>query len=533
MRAALVLLSLCFLTTSAHAQRRTQRTPWSPPAVPAPPPPPPAPPRLEVAPSDPPLPPPLAAPTVVDPHRGEEDFAFGSSLADFHLDAGAVAVLGRIAQNPLHPRCRDAVARLSRIARALPEGADLERLFGAVTPQVVASIAEPEVQSGAAYLLGRHRYDAGRYDEAIAALAAVADRDPNRPRALLLAGAAHVRLRRSVPAVQSFQAALAILDSAPPSYDRAYFRDLALMAMAQTYDAAALRLDENNAPTIDSSKLSAAVKSWEMLDTGSALWAEAAYEMSWAFLMAGDLSKADPLPRLLASSAMPTGRAASARAMRVVIQIMNCNYDEAQRQILALRAVVGPMFANLGATMASTDALRREDAYFGLLIAVRDGRAAIPADVAAAVGRSLADRSIARRLSYLARLDAESQLLARSLPFATTPGGAVARTAIDAERARVVATISAATREHLEIERSEMAERLDDARRLEGAAAAAAQGHVDQNLAVSQLTQQEAERNIPRPTPPFIAPFQRGLPDDVRRYGTFLFKTSLPSKCGR
>ncbi|MEA2753686.1 MAG: hypothetical protein QOI41_7829 [Myxococcales bacterium] len=501
MRAALVLLSLCFITTSAHAQRRR--------------------------------PPPLPAPTVVDPRRGEEDFAFGASLADFHLDAGAVAVLGRIAQNPLHPRFRDAVARLSRIARELPEGADLERLFGAVTPQVVAAIAEPEVQSGAAYLLGRHRYDAGRYDEAVATLSAVADRDPNRARALLLAGAAQVRLERSVPAVQSFQRAVAILDQAPPSYDRAYFRDVALMAMAQTYDSAAVRMDENGQPTIDSSKLSAAVKYWEMLDTGSALWAEAAYEMSWAFLMAGSLSKADALARLLASSALPTARAASARTMRIVIQIMNCNYAEAQREILALRAAVDPLFAHLGATMAGADALRRDDAYFNLLLAARDGRAAIPADVAVAVSRSLADRSIARRLSYLARLDAESQLLARSLPFATTSGGAVARSAIDAERARVVATISAATRERLEIERSSMAESLDDARRLEGAAAAAAQGHVDRNVAESQVTQQESERNIPRPTRPFIAPFERRLPDDVRRYGTFLFQTTVPSKCGR
>ena len=65
-------------------------------------------------------------------------------------------------------------------------------------------------------------------------------------------------------------------------------RDLAYLSMARTYYSASVRLDEQNVPTIDANKLSAAVKYWNRVDVASEYWLDALFEESWAYFMAGD-----------------------------------------------------------------------------------------------------------------------------------------------------------------------------------------------------------------------------------------------------
>src|SRR5258706_1968222 len=101
------------------------------------------------------------------------------------------------------------------------------------------------------------------------------------------------QLKKSVPAVQGFQKVVTAIDEGVEGVeDEARMRDLAFLSMARTYYSASIKLDENNTPTIDGTKLSAAVKFWNKVDQGSEYWLDGLFEESWAYFMAGALTDA-------------------------------------------------------------------------------------------------------------------------------------------------------------------------------------------------------------------------------------------------
>lgn len=476
-------------------------------------------------------PPPLPAPRAVPAAQADADFFLGAAMAASRA-AGAVAALGPIVQNPAHPRFRDAVLALALLGRELPEGADVERWFGAVSeasaPALVA--ATPAAAEAVLYFVGRSRYDSWRYDEAASALAKVT-RDPLlAPRAQLLLGAANVRLRRSVPAVQAMQRALASLDAAPPGADRVYLRDAAHLAIAQTFYAAAFRPNENDVLAVDSSKLSAFVKYAEMIDPSSPLWPEAAFELAWAFLLAGDHVRAGGHARALSGSPMPSARAAEARLLEANVLFANCRYDEVEAKVVPLVRRWSPVHARLSALVEATRGARREDAFFNTLASFRDGRLAIDPEVGLEVGFVLADRAVARRLAYVARLDGE----AARPPAAAGVDPARARALTLAERARAAAAASDLIRERLEAQRDALAEVLASSAEVLRLVTAARRNQLDGAIAATLTTVAESSTyGVLRPARPQLYPFARALPDDVRRYGTGWFYAPVSTKCGR
>jgi len=503
--------------------------PRSTPLAPAPPRPTP---RSGVA--APPAPPPVPPPQPLAPAIAEAQWQQAMAFANARLTQAAVRTLAPIAQNPLHPHHRDALARLALFARETPDGADLERWFGAATPASIATLpdAPGSPRDAAMVLVGKHRYLAGSYEEAARALAAVDAKDPLKPRALFYESAAQTRLGRSVPAVQALQRLLAVLDAAPPSLDRAYFHDLALVSTARIYFGASVRLDENDAPTVDSSKLSAAAKYFEMVDTASPLWPDVAHELAWVFFLADDHSRADGHARFLTAGAADGSHAASALVMRAVIAFSNCRYDEAEAHALALRRMADPQHAKLAALISQT-AVGGDAAFATLLADFRDGRTIVEPAIVGFVGRVLVDHGIARRMTYLRHLDAEAAGLAQSGALSASLQGVEARAAVDIERARVMRGISSSARASLEGARDDLAAAIADAQNVLTHVLAAKRNQLDAAIAGSLVTVRESERNILKPQPVQLDPFERRLPDHVRRYPTMLFYSEVRSKCGR
>ena len=468
--------------------------------------------------------------------QADAEWAQASALSDAGLVESASAALGPIAENPAHPHFLDALARLANIARAAPEGADIESWFDHVPPDAVGSLTRSDA-GGVGYLLGKSLYRAGSYDAAISALVHVDPSDPLAPRALLWMSAAYVRQRSATPAVAALQRALATLDAALPSYDRAYLRDLALASLARIYFSSAIQLDEGtDAPTVDATRLSAAVKYWERLDTGSALWPDASFELATAYFLAGDRARAEGLARFAGVVAGGGRHAVSLRVLRVASAFKDCAFDDAHAQLLGVRAIAGPLEAHLGAAIARAAASGRDDAFFALLVAVRDGRAAIEPDAGLVVQRALVDRSIARRMAYLGRIDAEGAALARS-SFAAWPVGQAARVALDRARARVASEIGRQARDLLTAEHDELTDALAAAAGLDDDLNQVARGGVHglSDLLAAALVRGgtfRARDASPAFYPPFLFPFDRRLPDNVRRYGTLLFYSVRGTTCG-
>jgi hypothetical protein len=139
-----------------------------------------------------------------------------------------------------------------------------------------------------------------------------------------------VQLRKSVPAVTSFQSIVKAIDTGAEGVeDESRMRDLAFLSMARTYYSASIKLDENNTPNIDGTKLSAAVKFWNKVDVGSEYWLDGLFEESWAYFMAGDFPHALGNIHTIEAPYFPKSFYPEAEILKAVIYFANCNYDEA------------------------------------------------------------------------------------------------------------------------------------------------------------------------------------------------------------
>src|SRR4029077_14800546 len=98
------------------------------------------------------------------------------------------------------------------------------------------------------YLLGRYKYRNRQYEDALRLFSKVSRESKYYIKGQFFSGISNVQVRKSVPAVQSFQKIVGAIDSGEVEVveDEDRMRDLAFLSMARTYYSASVRLDENN-----------------------------------------------------------------------------------------------------------------------------------------------------------------------------------------------------------------------------------------------------------------------------------------------
>ena len=181
---------------------------------------------------------------------------------------GRYGIFSEIADKPNHLKFNETLLWLSKLATELPEPADIVERVGKYNDEQIARFNNPNQRDlywQLNYLLGRYKYRNRQYEEALRLFEKVDTRSRSTTsRRSSSRGISNVQLRKSVPAVQSLPAHRpgAIDEGVEGVEDEARMRDLAFLSMARTYYSASVRLDDNNVPTIDTAKLSAAVKYW-------------------------------------------------------------------------------------------------------------------------------------------------------------------------------------------------------------------------------------------------------------------------------
>ena len=222
-------------------------------------------------------------------------------LAQYHLAIAlyrmkffqaAYGIFSEISEKPNHLKFNETLLWLAKLATDLPEPADIVERVGKYTDEQISKFNNPNQRDlywQLNYLLGRYKYRNRQYEEALALFKKVEPHSKYYVQSEFFTGISNVQLRKSVPAVEAFQGIVKAIDEGAEGVeDESRMRDLAFLSMARTYYSASVRLDENNAPSIDAQKLSAEVKYWNKIDNTSEYWLDALFEESWAYFMAGD-----------------------------------------------------------------------------------------------------------------------------------------------------------------------------------------------------------------------------------------------------
>lgn len=134
-------------------------------------------------------------------------FDLALSLHDLGLKQAAYVQFARIARTPSHARYQETLPWLAVLALELGEAADVEESVGQYGERAIDAVADDATRWTLDYLLARYAYRNHHYDDALRLFAKVDRRSRLYARAQIQSGFAHVAMRRTTPALQSFDRA--------------------------------------------------------------------------------------------------------------------------------------------------------------------------------------------------------------------------------------------------------------------------------------------------------------------------------------
>ena len=448
---------------------------------------------------------------------------------------GAYSIFIDISGKPGHNKFKETLLWLAKLATDLPESADVIERVGQYSDDAINGFNNEEqhdVYWELNYLLGRYKYRNNQNTEALALFAKVDRQSKYYVKAQFFSGITSVKLRESKPAVEAFQRVLGALEEGVGGVeDEARMRDLAYLSMARTFYSSSIKLDEStNAPTVDPTRLSAAVKYWNKVDQASEYWLDALFEESWAYFMAGDYSHALGNIHTIQSPYFPDSFYPEADVLRAVIYFANCQYDDAAIIIAQLRAKYEPIRDELTKILAQYPE-GQDEQFFTFLQKVRAKKAGLKANVRPIVYNSLNDRQLLRGLDYVAVLDAEQARFMKSKSdFQSSAAGQGVKDAIFSARAGAVTAAGALARDRYTRNLEDLNERISNSQEVTVDITQARLNQLSEVMAGGQVKAADAAVNLVTPDEEHVIwPFNGEYWRDELGY----YRQSIASKCGR
>jgi hypothetical protein len=443
-------------------------------------------------------------------------FNLAKALYKLKFFQGAYSIFSEIADKPNHLKYNETLLWLAKLATDLPEPADIIERVGKYNEEHVAKFNNKEQEDlywQLNYLLGRYKYRNGQFPEALGLFEKVDRRSKYYVQAQFFGGVCNVQMRQSKPAVQAFQRILGAIEEGDVEVeDEARMRDLAYLSMARTFYSASIKLDENtNAPTVDQTRLSAAVKYWNDVDVASEYWLDSLFEESWAYFMAGDYSHALGNIHTIESPYFPHSYYPEADVLKAVIYFANCQYDDALTIVAKFRAKFEPIRDSLTKIL---DKFKKgsgdEETFYKFLKDVRDDKASLDAKIAPIVKTSLSDRQLLRNLEYVRLLDEEDGRFKKApAKFKGAKVSDLVKDSIHDARELAVRNAGDLARGRYERNLADLNEQLRNGQKILIDITAAVRNQIDDRLLGQFVDPKEAEANIVKPDDEhFIWPFR-------------------------
>jgi hypothetical protein len=464
-------------------------------------------------------------------------FNLAKALYKLKFFQAAYSIFSEIADKPNHLKYNETLLWLAKLATDLPEPADIVERVGKYNVEQVARFNNKEQQDlywQLNYLLGRYKYRNGQYPEALGLFEKVNRKSKFYVQAQFFGGISNVQLRQSKPAVQAFQRILGAIEEGDVEVeDEARMRDLAYLSMARTFYSASIKLDEQtNAPTVDQTRLSAAVKYWNKVDASSEYWLDALFEESWAYFMAGDYSHALGNIHTIEAPYFPHANYPEADVLKAVIYFANCQYDDALTIVAKFRGKYEPIRDALTKQLDTfKKASNPEEAFYKFLKDVRDDRAKLDNKIAPIVKTSLSDRQLLRNLEYVHQLDEEEKRFSRSPgSFKSSKVADMVKDSVHDARELAIRNAGDLAKARYERNLADLNEQLRNGQKILIDITAAQRNQLDQAIAGAQVTVEESKANIVKPDDEHVIwPFN----GEYWRDELGFYRQTITSKCGR
>ncbi|MEQ9075130.1 MAG: hypothetical protein RLP09_14825 [Sandaracinaceae bacterium] len=330
----------------------------------------------------------------------------------YHASAAAFDEVTR--RGAEHPYFEASLTWLAMLAERLPEPSGVIDSVGRYEPAQLRALDRGESRrhyQHLVYLLGRARYGAGRFGEAVQLLSEVPEDSPHALEARFFEGIAHVRMRRAQPALAAFRRVIEAVEAGRTggNDEPERMRDLAWMSVARLYYSLAMQLPaRRNAEA--SELLGHAIAAWRNIPLSSEHWLDSFFEETWALYVAGQPARALGHVHALESPYFRARAEPEALVVRAMIQFEHCQWDAVEHGLSQFHARFDPRLD--AAERALRMAARNEDA-FRMLVAVRARNSRVPGAARPAIRAAFDDRALLRHLEDVRALDRERRRLER------------------------------------------------------------------------------------------------------------------------
>jgi hypothetical protein len=263
--------------------------------------------------------------------------------------------------------------------------------------------------------------------------------------------------------------------------------------MGRTYYSASVRLDDNNVPSIDGAKLSAAVKYWNRVDVASEYWIDGLFEQSWAYFMAGDYPHALGNIHTIEAPYFPNSFYPEADILKAVISFTICQYEDATTVVARMKKKYEPIKKEFEGTLNRFKGEGSEQQFFQFLKDVRSGKAKLSPRVRPVVENALSDRQLLRNLEYVRVLDeVDGRFKKAPAAFRNSPLGSDVTDALNLARDLAIRNAGNLPRERYQRNLDELNEHLRDASKILIDITAAERNKLDQAVVSGQFSKEEA-----------------------------------------
>jgi tetratricopeptide (TPR) repeat protein len=328
------------------------------------------------------------------PNKQRAEFFIGKTLYQMGYYAASLAYFDRIVQAGNDHRYHGATLKwLAALSRVLPETSGILDRIGSYDPSALDEPIMESVRDELYYLLGRHFYRQGDFDQAVNLFQTVSRQSPFYIKAKFFEGVTYVRQLKGKPATDAFKSILVIGEEQPKYYtqdDIATYVELANLQMARIF--------------YSTQQYDLSIKYYERLDQGSPDWLDSLFEASWAYFMKTNNSKALGNIHTLNAPYFENMFFPESYLLKAVIYYRYCRYDRALEAVTEYNEDFAPLRKDLQDILA-----KYEDnaEFYGYADKIRQGKAGLGEKTQRLAVSVLRDKTLTKTFAWVSELGKE------------------------------------------------------------------------------------------------------------------------------
>jgi TolA-binding protein len=334
-------------------------------------------------------------------NKQRAEFFLGKTVYQMGYYAGALKIFEDIVQTGSNHAYHGATLKwLAALSRVLPETSGILELIGTYDVNFLDDPIMKDVRDELYFLLGRHFYRKGAFDQAIDLFTRVSRESEFFIKAKFFEGVTYVRKLDGPPAGEAFKEILVIGRERPKQYkpeDIVEFEELAIMQMARVF--------------YSTQNFKKAIEYYEKLEQDSPDWATSLFEASWAYFMLTNNSKALGNIHTLNAPYFENEFYPESVLLKSVIYYKYCQYDRALESVAEYNEKYQPLRRNLQDILGKFEDNAEFYEYVRKIRAARAGLDAVTQRLAMSV---LQDRTLMKTFSWVDELEKEIKTFEKS-----------------------------------------------------------------------------------------------------------------------